>query len=49
MRNRKGVDPEGRRDGEELEGVGAGETVLRLHCMRKESMFNKGAKELKLN
>ena len=46
MRDRKGVDPDGKGDGEELGGVGR-ETVIRLYCMRKESIFNKKGKNWK--
>lgn len=47
MRDRKGVDPDGRGGVEEPEGGEGRETALQLHCMRKESMFNKGGKKEK--
>ena len=40
MRGRKGVDPDGRGHGKEL-GVEGGETIIKGHCMKKESIFNK--------
>lgn len=44
MRNRKGVDPDGRWFGEELRKVGGGETVIRiygikLYFQQKENNF----------
>lgn len=33
-RDRKGVDSDGREDGENLGGVGEGETVIRKYCMK---------------
>lgn len=44
MRNRKGINSEGRRDGKELEGVERGKTVIRIKCVTKESIFNKREK-----
>lgn len=44
MRNRFGVDSDGKGGGEELRGVEGGKTVFRLCCMRKESMINKKEK-----
>lgn len=41
LMSRKGVDPDGRRGGEEHGGVEGGEIVFRLYCMRKISLFNK--------
>lgn len=38
------MDPEGKRDGEELGVVEGGETIIRLCCMRKESVLNKWEK-----
>ena len=38
--NRKGVDPEKRRSGEELGRVGGDETIIKIYCMRKESILN---------
>lgn len=35
-KDRKGVDPNGTKGGEELEGVDRRETIFRLCCMRKE-------------
>lgn len=40
MRNKKGVDLERRGGGEELGGVETVETILRIYCVRKESIFN---------
>lgn len=45
MRERKGVDPEGRGGGEELRGGGGVETIIRVCCVRKEYIFNKRKKE----
>lgn len=36
MRDRKGMDPEGGRGGEELGGLEGGDTVIRIYCIRKE-------------
>lgn len=47
VRDRRGVDLEGRRGGERTGRDRRGETVFRLHCMRKESMFNKREKKEK--
>lgn len=44
MRDGKGTDLDGREVGEELRGVGGGETVIRIYCMRKEPIFNKNRK-----
>ena len=41
MRDRKGVDLEGRRGGEDLGRVEGEETIIRIYYMRKESIFNK--------
>ena len=41
MRDRKGVDLDGKGREEALGGVGGEETITRLYCMRKESIFNK--------
>lgn len=46
MRDRKGVDADGRRDGEELRGIEEGEIIIRLYCMKK-NVFNKREKEKK--
>ena len=46
MRDRKEVIMEGIGDWEEMEGVERGETVIRMYCMRKESIFNSRKKEL---
>jgi hypothetical protein len=40
MRDRKGVDPEGRGGGEELGGVEGGKTIIWIYCMRKNLFFN---------
>lgn len=47
MRGKKGMDLEGKRGGEELGGVEEGETVIRVYCMVKQSIFNKRGKESK--
>ena len=39
MRDR--VDPDENRSGEELRGVEEGETIFRMCCVRKESMYSK--------
>lgn len=39
-----GQDPVVKRGGEELRGVEGGETMIRIHCMRK-STFNKQGKK----
>jgi hypothetical protein len=44
MRERRGVDLDGKRGGEELEGV---EWIIRIHYMRKNSIFNKSEKKEK--
>jgi len=41
MNDRNGMVPEGRGGEEEARGVEGGTTVIRIHCMRKESIFNK--------
>jgi hypothetical protein len=41
MRDRKGVDLEGRRGGEDLGRVEGEESIIRIYYMRKESIFNK--------
>lgn len=38
------VDPEGKRDGEELGGVEGEEAMIRVYCLRKESIFDKRKK-----
>lgn len=40
MRNGKGVDLDGKGEGEECEGVEEGKTILRMYNMRKESLSN---------
>jgi hypothetical protein len=52
MRGRKGVDMKGRGgckgrwDGrEDLRGVEGGETIIRIYCVRKESIFSKRKKK----
>lgn len=40
MRERKGVDPEGRGGGEELRGGEGVETIIRVCCVRKECIFS---------
>jgi hypothetical protein len=41
MRDRKEVTPDGMGGEEELGGAEGRETVIRIYCMRKESIFNK--------
>lgn len=41
MRDRKGVDSEGREGWEELGGVERGKTIIRIYYVIKESIFNK--------
>ena len=41
MIDRKGVDPEKRRGGEELGGVQGRESIIRVYCIKKDSIFNK--------
>jgi hypothetical protein len=36
----KEVDPDGRRDGEELGGVAGQETVIQIYCVREKIYFN---------
>ena len=36
------MDPGGRGCGEELGGVEGGKIVIRVYCMRKESIFDEG-------
>lgn len=36
------MDLDVKRSGEELKGTDAGETIITIYCMRKESKFNKG-------
>ena len=49
MKNIKGVDPDGRKGGEELVGVEEGKTVFQLYCMRKKPKFNTKEKLFMLN
>lgn len=44
MRDRKGVDLDGRGGGEEL-GEEGRETIVRIYYMREKSIFNKRAKK----
>lgn len=44
MRDRKGMDPEGRGGREELGGVEGEVYIIRIDCMRKKSIFNKREK-----
>jgi hypothetical protein len=44
MRDRKGVDLEGRGGGEELGGVEGGKTIIGIYCTREESILNKRKK-----
>jgi len=41
MRDRKGEYPEGKGTEGELGRVEEGETIIKVHCMRKEFVFNK--------
>ena len=41
MRDRKGMDLDRRGGRKDLGGAEGGETVFRVYCMRRESMFNK--------
>lgn len=34
------MDPDGRRDGEELGGVAGQETVIQIYCVREKIYFN---------
>lgn len=47
-RDRKGVDVDRKGGGEELGGGERGESVFRLYCLRKESMFNRRGKNIVL-
>jgi hypothetical protein len=40
MRDRKGVDQDGRGSVEDLGEVGGGETVVRVYYVKKKSIFN---------
>ena len=42
MKDRKGVDPDGRGGGEKLEGEEGGETTLRIYYVRKKIFSIKG-------
>jgi len=44
MKDRKRMDPNGRRGQEKLRGVKGKETVSKVYFMRKESIFNKSRK-----
>ena len=39
--DRKGVDPDGKEEEEELGGVKGGGIIIRVYCMKKESIFDK--------
>lgn len=39
--DRKGTDLNGSEGGKELGGVQGGGTVIKIYCLRKESIFNK--------
>lgn len=41
MRNRKEMDLGGKGLGEEQEGIGRGETVIKIGYVRKKTLFNK--------
>lgn len=40
MRDRKGIGLDGRGGRDDLGEVGGGEIVIRIYCVRKESIFN---------
>lgn len=40
------MDPDGRGDNRELGGGNEGKTVIKIQCMRKQSIFNKRGKSL---
>lgn len=44
MRDRKGIESEGRQGEKELEGAERGKTVIKIKCVTKESIFNKREK-----
>jgi hypothetical protein len=44
MRDQIGVDLDARGDREELGGVGIGETVIRIYCMKKRYILSKRKK-----
>ena len=44
MRYRKGVDPDGRRGGEDLERIEGRETVIRIYYVRKSPFSIKGGR-----
>ena len=44
-RQKKGVYLKGIGDEKELEGVERGQTISRIYCVRKESVFNKREKK----
>ena len=48
MRDRKGVDPNGRGGRDQLARREGGETVIMVYCMRKESVFDKKGKWKKI-
>jgi hypothetical protein len=45
MSDRKGIDPEGMEDGEEVIIVEG--TTIRIYCMKKESIFKKKERKKK--
>lgn len=44
-KRQKGSDLVGRGAGEEMTEIEGGKTVIRIHCIRKESVFKKKKKE----
>jgi hypothetical protein len=49
MRDRNGVDPCGRRGGEQLGGGEEGETIIKMCYVRNTSIFNKRKNTTKTN
>lgn len=47
MKDKKGVNAKGSRGWEERGGLEKGETIIRLYCIRKQSLFNKGKRKEK--
>lgn len=49
MRDRKEVGPEVSGSGEDLGGVKIGKSIIRIYCLRKQSIFNKRKNKLYKN
>jgi len=47
VRDRRIVDLDSRGDGEELRGIEGGENSVKMYCIRKRSILNKGKKEMR--